>query len=153
MKKLFYLLSLGIISGLIVMASCGEDGNGDLTDQQKQAQLLAGTWTQTNTTQLPPNVSPDILDALTFTFGVDDNWSPTTFSSSGAPDFFSTSGTSGWAFSGSSTTNLILSNVSPVMDLTIVSLTANALTVRFTLSTSSLRVASLDGEYVVELTK
>lgn len=153
MKKIFYFLSLGIISGMIGMASCGDGGDGDLTDQQKQAQLLAGTWSQTNTTQLPPGVSPDILDALTFTFGVDDNWSPTTFSASGAPDFFSTSGTSGWAFSGSSTTNLILSNVSPVMDLTIVSLTANALTVRFTMSTGSLRIASLDGEYVVELTK
>lgn len=153
MKKIFYLLSLGIISGMIVMASCGGNGDGEPTPQQKQAQLLAGTWTQTNTTQFPDGVNPDILDALTFTFGVDTNQNPTTFSSSGAPDFFSTSGTSGWAFSGSTTTSLILSNVSPVTDLTIVSLTENALTVRFTLSTSSLRVASLDGNYTVELTK
>ena len=153
MKKLFYLLSLGIISGMILMASCGDGGDGDLTPLQKQAQLLSGTWIQQTTSQLPDGVNPSILDALTLTFNTDSDFNPGSFSSSGAPDFFSTSGTSGWAFSGSSTTSLILSDVTPVSDLTIVSLSSNALTVRFTLSTGGLRVASLEGEYTVELTK
>ncbi len=153
MKKLFYLLSLGIISGMMMMAGCGDGGGGDLTAQQQQAQLLAGTWTQQTTSLLPPGVSPDILDALTLTFNVDSNYNPTSFSSSGAPDFFTTSGSSEWAFSGSSTTSLILSAVSPVTDLTINSLTANSLTVSFTLSSGSLRIASLEGNYRVELTK
>jgi hypothetical protein len=153
MKKLFYFLSLGIISGMILMAGCGDGKDGDLTELQKQAQLLSGTWIQQTTSQLPDGVDPSILDALTLTFNADSNFNPSSFSSSGAPDFFSTSGTSSWAFSGSSTTSLILSGVTPVSDLTIVSLSANALTVRFTLSTGSLRVTSLEGEYTVELTK
>ena len=138
---------------MIIMASCGDGGGEDLTDQQQQAQLLAGTWTQQTTSQLPNGVDPAILDQLTLTFNVDANYNPTSFSSSGAPDFFTTSGSSKWAFSGSSTTSLILSDVSPIMDLTINSLTANALAVSFTLSSGSLRVASLEGNYRVELTK
>ncbi len=153
MKKLFYLLSLGIISGMVLMASCGGDGDGDLTEQQKQAQLLAGTWTHQTTSQSPPGVSPDILDQLILTFNVDGNYNATSFSSSGAPDFFITSGTSKWAFSGTSTTSLILTDVSPVTDLTINSLTANALTVSFTFVSGGARVASLEGNYRVDLTK
>jgi hypothetical protein len=155
MKKLFYfLLSLGIISGMMLMANCG-GGNGDdeLTPQQEQAQLLAGTWTHQSTIDLPDGVNPTVLDNLTLTFGIDGNKNPTTFGSSGAPDFYATTSSSGWAFSGSSTTSLILSDVVPVDQLTINSISANSLTISFSLSSSGLRVASLDGDYRVELTK
>ncbi|MBR9999248.1 MAG: hypothetical protein KFF73_09765 [Cyclobacteriaceae bacterium] len=153
MKKLFYFLSLGIIAGMMMMTSCKDDPDEQLTAQQEQAQLLAGIWTQQNTTQLPQGVDPTILDQLTFTFGIDANKNPSSFSSGGAPDFFTTSGSSEWAFSGSSTTSLILSEVSPVSELTINSLTATSLTVSFSLTSGGVRVASLDGNYTVEMTK
>lgn len=153
MKKLFYFLSLGIIMGMISMTGCKNGEDGDLTDQQKQAQLLSGTWTQQTTSQLPNGVDPTILDQLTLTFSTDANHNATSFGASGAPDFFTTSGSPKWSFSGTSTTSLILTDVSPVTDLTINSLTANALSISFTLSSGTLRVASLDGNYRVDLTK
>jgi hypothetical protein len=153
MKKLLFLLSLVIIAGLVGLTNCG-DGNGDdpLTPQQEQAQLLAGTWTHQATALLPAGVDPSILDQLTMTFNVDANKNPTSFSSTGAPDFFTTSGSSTWAFSGSSTTSLILSEVSPVSALTINSLSASSLTLRFSFLSGG-RIAGLDGEYIVEMTK
>lgn len=154
MKKLIYFfLSLGIMAGMMLMASCGNGDDDQLTAQQEQAKLLAGTWSQQNTTNLPAGVDPTILDDLTITFNVDGNWNPTTFSSSGAPDFFATSSSSEWAFSGSSTTSVILSDVAPVDEFTINSLTANSLTITFALSSSGVRLASLDGNYTVVLTK
>ena len=153
-KQIYFFLSLGIISGIMLMASCGDDnGDDQLTPQQEKAQMLAGTWTQQSTTNSPAGVDPTILDDLTITFNVDGNWNPTTFSSGGAPDFFATSSSSEWAFSGSSTTSVILSDVTPVDEFTISSLTANSLTISFSLSGSGARVASLDGNYTVELTK
>jgi hypothetical protein len=152
-KQIYFFLSLGILAGMMLMASCGNGDDDQLTPQQEQAQLLSGTWTQQNTTNRPEGVDPAILDDLTITFNVDGNRNPTTFSSSGAPDFFATTSSSEWAFSGSSTTSVILSDVAPVDAFTINSLTANSLTITFTLSGSGLRVASLDGNYTVELTK
>jgi hypothetical protein len=153
MKKLYYFLSLIIIAGMVGLTNCGDD-NGDepLTPQQEQAQLLAGTWNQQNTTQLPPGVDPTILDQLTLTFNIDGNSNPSSFSSTGAPDFFTSSGASTWAFSGSSTTSLILTGVTPVAALTINSLSASSLSVSFSF-TSGGRVTGLDGNYTVELTK
>ena len=152
MKKIFYIISFGIIAAMIVMASCGGDnGDGQLTPQQEQAQLLNGTWSHQNTTQSPDLVDPTILDQLSITFNIDANSNPTSFSSSGAPDFFVTVGSSKWAFSGSSTTSILLTDVSPVNQLTINSLTQSSLTLTFNFS--SLRVAGLDGNYTVEMSK
>jgi len=153
MRKLFYFLSLVIIAGMAGLTNCG-DGNGDepLTPQQEQAQLLAGNWNHQNTTQSPQGVDPTILDQLTMTFNIDANKNPTSFSSTGAPDFLATTGSSTWSFSGSSTTSLILTNVSPVSALTINSLSASSLSISFTF-TSGGRIAGLDGNYTVEMTK
>jgi hypothetical protein len=153
-KPINFFMSLIIISGMMLMANCGGDDDDDqLTPQQEQAQLLAGTWTHQNTLNFPEGVNPTVLDNLTLTFSIDGNKNPTTFGSSGTPEFFATTSSSGWAFSGSSTTSLILSDVVPVDELTINSIAANSLTLSFTLSSSGFRVASLDGNYRVEMTK
>ncbi len=154
MKKIFYIISFGIIGAMIMMGSCGGDnGDGQLTPQQEQARLLNGTWSHQNTTQSPQGVDPTILDQLTMTFNIDGNSNPTSFSSSGAPDFFVTVGSSKWAFSGSSTTSILLTDVSPVTQLTVNSISQSNLTLRFTFLSGGGRIAGLDGDYTVEMTK
>ena len=154
MKKLTYLLLFGILGGMVFFGSCGGDDDDDgpnLTPQQEQAQALSGTWNQQNTTQIPDGVDPTILNDLSITFNIDANSNPTSFSASGADDFFITTSSSTWAFSGSSTTAIVLSNVSPVTSLTINSVSDSQLSVTFT--SAGGRVTGLDGTYTVELTK
>ncbi len=156
MKKLFYLLTFGIIASMFIMSGCGGDDDDDgpsLTPQQEQAQALSGTWSQQNTTQIPDGVDPTILDQLSITFNIDGSSNPAGFSASGAGDFFTTTSSSSWSFSGSSTTSIELSNVTPVTSLTINSLTENSLSITFTFTSGTARVAGLDGSYTVELSK
>ena len=153
MKKLFLFLSLGLIAGFIFFASCGDGGGGgDLTPQQVQAKLLLGTWTVQSAT-VPQGVDPAILNGGTMTFGADQDFNPTTFSSVGMPDFFSTSGSSAWTFSGQSTTQIVLSNVSPVGDFTINNLSSNSLSISFSHPGLGARIADLSGAYTTILSK
>ena len=152
MKNLFLFLSMVLVAAFIFLASCGGNGNGDgdLTAQQEQAKTLQGTWTVQSAT-VPQGVDPAILNGGTITFNHDQDYNPTSFSSSGIPDFFNTSGAASWTFSGQSTTQIVLSNVSPVSEISINNLSSNSLSISF--SHPGARIADLSGAYTASLTK
>lgn len=160
MRTLFVFLTMGLIAGFIFFSSCKNGNGGDLTAQQEQAQLLQGTWTIQSAT-VPQGVQPDILNGGIMTFNTDQSFNPTSFSSSGIPDFFSTSGSSTWAFSGQSTNQVVLAGVSPVSEFTINNLSGGSLSISFShpglvgmnLVLPGARVADLSGAYTVSLTK
>lgn len=152
MKNAFLIISTLLIAGFVFFANCnGGDGEG-LTAQQEQAKLLQGTWTVQSAT-VPQGVDPAILNGGTLTFNADQNYAPTTFSSSGMPDFFSTTGSSSWSFSGQSTTQVVLAGVTPVSDFTINSITSNTLSISFSHPGLGARIADLGGDYTASLTK
>jgi len=134
MKTLYLILSLALFAGFFFFARCGDDENGNdivLTAQQEQAKILNGTWTIQAAT-VPQGVNPAILDGGTMTFTIDHNYNPTTFSSTGVPDFFSTSDSSTWAFNGSTIDQINLFNVFPITSFTIDNLTGDSLSISFT---------------------
>jgi len=157
MKNLFLFLSAGLIIGFVFFASCGGNGNGeeDLTPQEEQAKTLQGTWTVQSAT-VPQGVDPNILTGGTMTFNTDASYIPTTFGSSGMPEFFSAGGSAAWAFNASSIDQINLSDVTPVMSFTINNLSGTSLSITFShpgLRVMSGRVADLSGVYTANLTK
>jgi len=154
MKNLFLFLSVGLIFGFIFFASCGGNGNGGdpLTDQQEQAKALQGTWTVQSAT-VPQGVDPAIINGGTMTFNTQDN-NPTSFASSGMPDFFSATGSASWAFNGQTINQINLSNVTPVTELSINNLSGNSLNINFSHpGLAAGRIADLSGPYTAQLTK
>jgi hypothetical protein len=154
MRFVNIILSVVLVSGLAGFFSCGGgNGNGgELTPQQEQAAKLQGSWTVTNVTTAPTGVSTGDLENLSITFNIDDNKTPTTFSSSGANDFFLSQSASGWEFNGTSTVIINLLNVTPVTGLSVVGeITETSLTLAFT--HPGLRMEGLDGEYEIVLSK
>ncbi len=154
MKKIAYLLSFVIIAGFVVYAGCNGDENGEpeLTEQQERAQALSGTWNAQEATSVPDNVDPTIIDNLSITFNVDASFNPASFSATGAADFFSTSSSSAWDFSGDVTiSSITLTDVSPVTGFTISNFSNTNMTIQF--SHPGLRIASLEGTYAVSMVK
>ena len=157
MKKLFLFLSIGLIAGFIFFAGCGGDGDGqELTPQQEQAKTLQGTWVVQSAT-VPQGVDPTILSGGTLTFNTDQDYNPTSFNSSGVPDFFSAGGSAAWTFSGQSTTQVVLSNVSPVTEFSINNLSGNSLSISFShpglAGPRTAQVTDLSGAYTASLSK
>lgn len=158
MKKLFLFLSMGLIAGFAFLASCGGDGNGEgeLTPQQERAQTMQGTWTIESAT-VPQGVDPTILNGSTMTFNTSDDYSPTSFSSSGMPEFFNAQSGATWAFSSSSIDIVVLSSVAPVSDFNINNISTNSMSISFShpglTAMAGGRIADLSGAYTANLTK
>lgn len=158
MKKLFLFLSMGLIAGFTFFASCGgdENGDGDLTPQQERAQTMQGTWTIESAT-VPQGVDPTILNGSTMTFNTSDDYSPTSFSSSGMPEFFNAQSGAAWAFNSTSIDIVVLSNVAPVSEFNINNISANSMSISFShpglTAMAGGRVADLSGAYTANLTK
>ena len=156
MKKLFLFLSMGLIAGFMFLASCGNgDGEEELTPQQERAQLMRGTWTIESAT-VPQGVDPTILNGATMTFNTSDEFNPTSFSSSGMPEFFNAQGNASWNF-GSSIDLVSLANVTPVSDFNINNINASSMSISFShpglTAMAGGRVADLSGAYTANLTK
>ena len=47
MKKLSYLLSIAVLSGVLALVGCGDDDNNGPTIQEQQLAILVGNWTPT----------------------------------------------------------------------------------------------------------
>lgn len=124
-----------------------------LTNQQELAKRLAGTWANPTQITAPQGVDTMLLKNLAMTFSADNNYNPTGFSSSGATDFFQSVSTSTWAFSGSSTSNLTLSQVSPVKNLTIIDFPINDNIITLSYTFVNQRTQSLAGGYEVTLSR
>jgi len=152
MRKIKYLLGLGLIAGLLFFTNCKDDDPvTDLTAQQLQAQTMKGTWTIVSAT-VPEGVNPTILNGTTMAFNSDDNYTPTSFTSNGAPDYFNVDpAPGGWDFVGESTTAVSLTNVGPVSEFNINNLTGT--TMEITFSHPGLRISDLGGVYTANLTK
>jgi hypothetical protein len=153
MKSIRLIVSLLIIVCLAGIMSCHKKTpEKQLTDQQKQAKLLAGTWTTNSVDQSPSGIDPSVISTLAFTFNVDTDFNPTTFASTGAPDFFGTQSSSTWGFSGSSTTVVTLSGLTTnITQLQINSVSETSLSVTFTFVTA--RTEKLDGDYTLTMSK
>jgi hypothetical protein len=155
MKVIQYLISIVLIISFVGNFSCKKKNTEpNLTDQQKQAKLLAGSWQVGNIDTRPDQVTDEtVIDGLVLTFGIDGENKPTTFNSSGAPDYFTTQGSATWSFSGNSTVTISLTNVTPVTVLTINSeITETSMQISFT-RTTVLRTEDLDGDYTLTMTK
>lgn len=153
MRSLRYLASILLIFTMIGMISCHKKTpEKKLTPQQEQAKLLAGTWTTSSVDQLPSGIDASVVSDLVLTFNADTDYNPTTFAASGASDFFNTTSSSTWAFSGSSTTVLTLSNLTTgITQLQINSISETSLSITFTYVTA--RTQKLDGDYTLTLSK
>jgi hypothetical protein len=156
MKKLFLFLSMGLIAGFMFLASCGDDNGEDpLTPQQERAQIMRGTWTIESAT-VPQGVDPTILNGATMTFNTSEDFSPTSFSSSGMPEFFNAQSNATWNFS-SSIDIVTMSNVAPVSDFNINNISANSMSISFShpglTAMAGGRIADLSGAYTANLTK
>ncbi len=153
MKSLRYFITLFLIVSMAGIMSCKKKPTPgpQLTDQQKQAQLLTGTWTTKKVDKVPNGIDQSVVSSLTLTFNVDASYNPTSFSASGATDFFVTQSSSTWSWSGTGTSVISLSNTSPVTSLQINSLDDTSLQVTFTYV--SQRTQKLDGTYQITFNK
>lgn len=156
MKKLFLFLSIGLIAGFAFLASCNEEPVDELTPQQERAQTMQGTWTIESAT-VPQGVDPTILNGSTMTFNTSDDYSPTSFSSSGMPEFFNAQSGASWTFSSSSMDIVVLSSVAPVSEFNINNISTNSMSISFShpglTAMAGGRIADLSGAYTANLTK
>ena len=155
MRAIQYCISILLITSLACNFCCKKKPNGpNLTDQQKQAQLIAGTWHVSSIDEKPDKVTDlSVISELVLTFNIDTDNKPTSFNATGAPDFFVPQGSATWSFSGSSTVAISLTNVSPVITIQIdPPVTATTMQIGFTRITS-LRTESFDGDYTLTMTK
>jgi hypothetical protein len=158
MKNIYRLFSILLVSLLVVFSNCGEKEEPITPQEQRAIDLADGAWSQSASSTVPDGVDPTILDNLTLSFGVDDNNSPSSFSSTGAPDFFTTSSSSTWSLSG--TTSISLTDVEGgVSSMTIGSFSDTEMVLNFTFTTPAGRLAggerisSLDGQYSVTMSR
>jgi len=115
MKEIKYILSLLIIAGTVFYSSCGGGGEDNpLSDQQKAARSLqnGSPWTVDEITQDPRSAPDGELANLSLVFGTGEDFTPGSFTATGAANYVSTAGTSTWSWSGSGTGTIALSDVS-----------------------------------------
>ena len=148
-NKIF--VPLFIISFFFLVACPPDDNNPKLTDLQKKVMSVTGTWSNASNISVPNGIDGTILDQLTLTFNSDGDHNATTFSASGASEFFSSQSSSTWSLSGSDLNIVTLTNVSPVSQFSIMNLSDTEMTIKFTFVTA--RTEKLDGDYQVTLSK
>ena len=71
MKKLFYILSFGILLGTLAMIGCSSDDDGGPTIEEQQINALEGTWTtggDTNNVRQGTDPGPGDWGNFTMTF-------------------------------------------------------------------------------------
>lgn len=120
MKRIYYLLTIATLFVLAVGCDDHGDPQGNIatTDKQKASIFMRGTWGSAFDTSLPFGTTQGILDDLTITFRIDDNYSPSDFSAAGAPYFFE--GTGGtWAWADETLTLISLQNIMPITSISV----------------------------------
>jgi len=149
MKILNYLLSLGILLGLLVAAGCSDDDAPPEPDplEERITLLASSTWNFSTVNQGTVDISSDFTGA-TLTLNSSQNFQTANIN----PVYdaiWPASGT--WSLP---TINELLFNG---ITMTIVTSTENQLTVTFNFTTASAnqggRSASLDGDYTVTYTR
>ena len=150
MKTIKPLLIISLILCLSTLFNCHRTTPPKLTPQQEQAKLLKGTWSNASDVVVPANVDTTILDNLTMTFNVDNNYNPTTFNVNGADNFFQVQGNATWNFYGSDISIVNFTYINPVTQINIKSISEHLLTISF--DYAGLRSEGI-GNYQVTLSK
>ena len=150
MKNATLLLSLVLLFYLSLLLACHKPKPPVLTPQQEQAKLLKWTWSHVTDVTVPINVDTTILDNLTMTFNVDNNYNPTTFNVNGADNFFQVQGNATWNFYGSDISIVNFTYINPVTQINIKSISEHLLTISF--DYAGLRSEGI-GNYQVTLSK
>nr|WKN39464.1 hypothetical protein K4G66_12255 [Tunicatimonas sp. TK19036] len=157
--------SVCVLAALVFLASCKGDDNGggnepELTAQQERTRDMAGTWMSSEVLETPDDTEDAAmqeLEALQMTFGVNqDELTPTTFGSEGAPTYFTVaSGASAtWSWANTSTlAEVNLTGVSPVSSFSITAFDGTTMTISFTFNGPSTSRVEGIGTYRVQLTK
>lgn len=151
MKHVHILLSILIVA----LTNCKEeDPEIELTAQQSATRLLSVSWGSAEVVSSPVAGANGNLSNLTLTFSAAENYQPTAFSSSGAPDYFLSDGSSTWTWETTGTiSRILLSNVSPVQELTVDNLTETTLLVSFAFAGPAGGRAAGIGEYQIKLSR
>lgn len=155
MKRITTFLGFLIIMAFpILLVDCKKDDPAPLTEQQQAAKKLSGTWGSAEVLSSPVSGADGTLENLTLTFEVTGNFQPEGFTSTGTPEIFQTDATSMWSWeSTSSTTRILLSNVTPVQEFIIEELTEATLTISFVFDGPVGGRTTGIGEYHVKLTR
>jgi hypothetical protein len=136
-----------------ILTNCGKDDAEPLTEQQEATKELTATWGSPQIISSPVAGADGTLEDLTLTFGATADFQPGSFSASGAPDYFTSTGSSTWTWGNAgSSTEISLLNVTPVQALTVEELTATTLTVSFQFDNTNGRTNGI-GEYRLLLTR
>ncbi len=149
-----YIKSIGICLLLVAFASCEEEKiyTHEFTEQQIAAKNLAGSWGQPYNIITPPTMPATLLDKVIVLFTVDEQGNPDGFLAENAADVFSENpGTWTWA-EGGSTTDIVLSGVSPVSAITVKMESPTRINLSFEVTSANGRVQGL-GSYQVSLVK
>lgn len=151
-KSLAYVALIALAD--VIMVNCKSDDPAPLDELQQAAKKLSVTWGAAEVLSSPVAGADGTLENLTFTFSTTASFQPTTFSSSGAPDFFLTSANSTWSWgTPGSATYVLLSNVSPIQEFAIEELTETTLTISFSFAGPIEGRVTGIGEYQVQLTR
>jgi hypothetical protein len=150
-----YIKSFTSITLVVVtLVNCKNDDPAPLNEQQQAAKKLSVTWSSAEVLSSPVSGADGALEDLTLTFSVTGNFQPSSFSASGAPEFFLTDANSTWSWeSTGAATRVLLLNVSPVQEFTIEELTETTLAISFPFSGPVGGRISGVGEYQVRLTR
>lgn len=168
MKRIVYLLSVLILGSSVLLSGCGDKDKDsetpELSDQQKAAKTLSsGVWGgQGKVSVTPPNseiteaIYEDLLD-VAFTFDANEDYEPSSFSSTGGGDFFPDLSTE-WSWSGSGTSTIALSNdqISQLTNVQLQPSIENATSLTFTFNYSgetSGKAKDVSGNYTVTMQK
>lgn len=158
MKRINFLLTVGLIVSLMVYAGCG--GSSDpIPDTASQIQLakLLGTWNATANSVTRDGAADASYDNFTLTLGGSNNADNTNVNgTSTTNDMTGTYPSGTWEFNGSNVSSIIRDGVnSGKVTMTINSLTDTNLVLTFTLNVdgSGNRTAGLTGAWVFTLTK
>lgn len=161
MKKLIYSLSL-LAMAIFVLPGCGGDDGEEvkqMTDQQKAAKALkdGSPWAVTTVNDLPEGSDEEALMGMQISFGTtgsDLTLAPGSFTSGGVSDRLTSDAGATWAWSGTSTSVIALTN-GFTAELTDIKYTpgienATSVTLTFSLPEAGGRASGMGG-YTVTL--
>lgn len=151
MKMQKYSIILSCLFLALLTQACKKD-DPSLTTQQEVARRLNGTWSDTQVISSPVAGATGSLESLVLTFTIAENLQPSTFSVSGAPDYFPAGGTWTWT-DPKQAVAIVLDGELPVTMLELIELTDTKLTLAFTFNgVSNGRIQGI-GDYRISLTK
>lgn len=155
------ILKIALLSTFIVLTgfiSCGKKVEPAKTEQQKAAKVLdeGSVWGGTDNVEViesPSGVNPYDLSELRLTFDTtgDPDWTPSSFSTSGADEFLATSNAT-WLWAHEARTDVITLENASSSELSNMTISETEIQFTFQIVSPGGRVDGLDGLYTLKLT-